>query len=82
MLDSSTLKYKVFVDPRYQTEEDFGGGFSGTINLGTAKDKKKYLVKHFEMTDASNEYVASRLANIMGIPVAKAYLLTPDKRLP
>ncbi len=29
MLDSSTLKYKGFADLRYQTEDDFDGGFSG-----------------------------------------------------
>ena len=61
--------------------EDFAGGFSGVLYLATDPDGKKYLVKHHEMTDASNEFVASRLANKMGLLVAKAYLLVPNEKL-
>ena len=81
MLDSSTWKFKTFMDSRFYSDEDFEGSFSGILYVGTTPDKTKYLVKHHEMTDASNEYVAARLAEIMELPVVKAYLLKPDKRL-
>ncbi len=81
LLDSKTLKYKPYRDSRYDTVEDFEGGFSGELLLATALNGKKYLIKHSDMAFASNEYVASKLATKMGLSVAKTYLLTPDKRL-
>ena len=81
LLDSKKWKYKPYRDPRYDTVEDFAGGFSGDMFLATAKDGKKYLIKHGNMSFAANEFVASNLADKMGLPVAKAYLLKPDKRL-
>ncbi len=81
MLDSSTWNLKTYVDPRYFSVKDFEGGFSGVLYLATTPEGKKYLVKHHEMTDASNEFVASRLANKMGFLVAKAYLLAPNEKL-
>lgn len=81
MLDSRTLEYKPYRDSRYDIVEDFEGGFSGELLLATAPDGKKYLIKHSDMSFASNEFVAAKLASKMKLPVAKAYLLTPDRRL-
>lgn len=81
LLDSSTLTYKVFTDPRSIKDKEFEEGFSGTLFVATDKSGKKYLVKHQECTDAGNEYVASFIARKMGIPAAKAHILTPDDRL-
>lgn len=80
MIDSKTLKYKAFTDPRKRTVSDFEEGFSGPLLIGTDKAGKKYIVKHTEITDASNEFVACYLAEKMGIPAPKAYLLSPNKR--
>lgn len=58
MIDSSKLQYKKFKDPRLGTVEGFTEGFSGQLLLATTPDGKKYVVKHEEMTDAGNEFVA------------------------
>ena len=74
MIDSTKLKYKKFIDPRSKAVKGFTEGFSGELLLGTATNGNKYIIKHTEMTDAGNEFVASVVARKMGIPVAKAHL--------
>ncbi|WP_022779563.1 hypothetical protein [Butyrivibrio sp. AE3009] len=81
MIDSSKLKYKAFKDPRSETVEGFTEGFSGKLLLATAPDGKKYIVKHEEMTDAGNEFVACFIGKRMGVPVPEAHILLPDRRL-
>ena len=80
MIDSTKLKYKKFIDPRSKTVDGFTEGFSGELLLGTSPNGNRYIIKHTEVTDAGNEFVASFVARKMGIPVAKAHLLTPNKK--
>lgn len=81
MIDSSKLKYKKFKDPRHETVKGFTEGFSGQLLLATGSDGKKYIVKHEEMMDAGNEFVALFIGNKMGLAVPEAHILSPDKRL-
>lgn len=80
MIDSTKMKYEKYIDPRSKSVNGFTEGFSGELFLGTAPNGNRYIIKHTEVTDAGNEFVASFVARKMGIPVAKAHLLTPNKK--
>lgn len=45
MIDSSTLKYRKFRDPRRYIVEGFTDGESGSKYIGTDSDGNKYIVK-------------------------------------
>ena len=80
MLDSSLFTYENFLDDRVRSRPGFTVGSSGQLLLATGKaDGKKYLVKHIYPHNASNEYVACWLAEKLGVPVPRAWLLSPSK---
>lgn len=80
MIDSKTLTYEPFHDPRKDEDPEFEGGDSGALLLATDKSGKKYVVKHNDMMDAANEYICCWLAEKMGILAPKAHLLTPNEK--
>ena len=80
MIDSSEYEYESYRDNRVKNRPGFTVGMSGPLLLGTHKSTgKKYLVKHTYPHDAANEYVACWLAERMGAPAPKAYLLSPNR---
>ena len=61
-------------------------GFSGGLYLATAKDGSlpKLLIKHENSSSACNEFMYSRLAELLRIHAPKVYLFEvakPDKKL-
>ena len=80
MLDSSTLTFKPFIDPRMKSNPGFIEGLSGPLMLATDKTGCKYIVKHACLHNAANEFVASWLGYRLGAPVPHAYLLKPSKK--
>lgn len=53
---------------------------SGPLLMATHRTTgKRFLVKHTYPHNAANEYVACWLAEKLGVPAPKAYLLTPNK---
>jgi len=79
MLDSNTLTYAPFTDPRRSRNSAFDVGQSGRLLVGTENSGKKYIIKHCYPHNAANEYVACWLAKKLGVPAPDAYLLTPNK---
>lgn len=80
MLDSSEFKYEPYKDGRVVNRPGFTVGISGPLLMATHKTTgKKYIVKHTYPHNAANEYVACWLAERMGVPAPKAYLLSPNK---
>ena len=80
MLDSSDFRFEPYKDSRVVNRPGFAVGMSGPLLIATNKHTgKKYLVKHKFPHNAANEYVACRLAEWMGVPAPKAYLLSPNK---
>ena len=69
------------------TYEPFShNGFSGSLYLATAKDGSlpKLLIKHENPSSACNEFMYSRLAELLRIHTPKVYLFEvakKDKRL-
>lgn len=80
MIDSTTLTYELFHDPREGSNPEFDEGCSGEKYIATDKSGKKYLVKHVNYTDAGNEFLGCWLAEKMGVLAPKAYLLTPNPK--
>ncbi len=78
MLDSSKLKYSPFTDNRTKKNRNFIGG-SGKLYLATDGDGRRYLVKHTYPHNAANEYTACWLAERLGVPAPKAWLLSPNR---
>ena len=78
MIDSATLTYAPFVDPRKKRNLDFKTGQSGKLLIGTDTNGKKYLIKHSYPHNAANEFVASWLAKKLDIPAPDAFLLSPS----
>ena len=80
MLDSSEFDFAPYRDNRVKNKPGFTVGMSGPILMATHKSTgKKFLVKHTNPHNAANEYVACWLAERMGAPAPKAYLLSPNK---
>ena len=80
MLDSSEFKYEPYIDGRTAGNPEFTVGVSGQLLIATHKTTgKKYIVKHTNPHNAANEYVACWLAERMGAPAPKAYLLSPNR---
>ena len=82
MLDSSTLTFKHFTDPRVKSNPGFIEGLSGPLMLATDKSCRKYIVKHACFHNAANELVASWLGYKIGAPTPHAYLLKPSEKFP
>ena len=82
MLDSSTLTFKHFTDPRVKSNPGFIEGLSGPLMLATDKSGRKYIVKHACFHNAANELVASWLGYKIGAPTPHAYLLKPSEMFP
>lgn len=82
MLDSSTLTFKHFTDPRVKSNPGFIEGLSGPLMLATDKSGRKYIVKHACFHNAANELVASWLGYKIGAPTPHAYLLNPSEKFP
>lgn len=79
MLNSSEFKYEPYEDSRVKNRPGFTVGMSGPLLIATHKSTgKKYLVKHTYPHNAANEYVACWLAERIGAPAPKAYLLSPN----
>lgn len=80
MLDSSEFKYEPYKDGRVVNRPGFTVGMSGPLLMATHKATgKKFIVKHTCPHNAANEYVACWLAECMGVPAPKAYLLSPSR---
>ena len=80
MLDSSTLTFKHFFDPRVKSNPGFIEGLSGPLMVATSKAWKKYIVKSACFHNAANELVASWLGYKLGAPTPHAYLLKPSEK--
>ena len=76
MIDSTTLTYATFDDPRKKRNPDFKTGQSGELLIGTDANGKKYIIKHCYPHNAANEFVASWLAKKLDIPAPDAFLLS------
>ena len=70
----SDFSFSVFQDSRGQS------GMSGQLQLAKYKDGMSYLVKTGD-ADIANEYVAHRLAKLIGVPTSDAVLITDKKGL-
>ena len=73
MIDSATLTYAPFVDPRGKHNPDFTTGQSGKLLIGTDANGKKYLIKHCYPHNAANEFVGCWLAKKLDIPAPNAF---------
>ena len=82
MLDSSTLTFRHFTDPRVKSSPGFTEGLSGPLKLATDKSGRKYIVKHACFHNAANELVGSWLGYKIGAPTPHPYLLTPSELFP
>lgn len=80
MLDSSEFIFEPYNDKRVVNRPGFTVGRSGKLLLAVHKETgRKYLVKHTYPHNAANEYVACWLAERLGVPAPKAYLISPNK---
>lgn len=80
MLNSEEFRYEPYKDNRIQNRPGFTVGMSGPLLMATHKTAgKKYIVKHTCPHNAANEYVACWLAERMGVPAPKAYLLSSNR---
>lgn len=68
------FSFSVYQDSRGQA------GMSGQLQLAKYKDGISYLVKTGDV-DIANEYVAHRLAKLIGVPTSDAVLITDKKGL-
>ena len=79
MMNSSLFTYENYVDNRVITRSGFTVGTSGQLLLATDnEDGHKYLVKHEYPHNAANEYVACWMAEKLGVPAPRAWLLSPN----
>ena len=77
MLDSREFTFTAYQDNRTLQHEDFVTGLSGPLLLAVHnKTGEKYIVKHTYGHNAANEYVACWLADKIGVPAPKAFLLS------
>lgn len=83
MLDSSALKFTHYSDTRIFSKPGVTAGSSGPLMLASDTTGKKYIVKYTYCHNVANEFTACWLADKIGAPAPKAYLLKPDsKKLP
>lgn len=68
ILDGKTLKRIPFSDSRGES------GMSGKLHIAEAADGTKYLVKS-NPVDVANEFVAHKLAKLIGVPTSNAVLI-------
>ena len=80
MLDSSALKFTHYSDTRTFSKPGFTSGSSGPLMLASDTTGKKYIVKYTYCHNAANEFTACWLADKIGAPAPKAYLLKPDSK--
>ena len=95
MIDSATLSFKPFTDPRSETNQGFSEGLSGPLLIATAKCNsqvtiskynsfcnmgRKYIIKFSYHHNAANELVGCWLGYMLGAPTPHAYLLKPSKK--
>ena len=77
MLDSNRFKFTEYEDSRVKERPGFTVGFSGALLLSTDKQTGKlYIIKHTYAHNAANEYVASWLAEKIGVPTPHAELIS------
>lgn len=77
MLDSREFTFTAYQDSRTQQHEGFVTGLSGPLLLAVHnKTGEKYIVKHTYGHNAANEYVACWLADKIGVPAPKVFLLS------
>ena len=74
MIDGNDLAFTPYKDSRGNS------GSSGQLSIGTAKTGKKYLVKSLP-ADVVTEFVAHRLATIIGVPTSDAVLIRNGKNV-
>ena len=74
ILDGKTLKKTVFKDSRGES------GFSGKLYIAEAADGTKYLLKS-QPADVANEFVAHRLAKLIGVPTSDAVLIKEGNKI-
>lgn len=80
MLGSSEFKFEPYKDGRVVNRPGFTVGMSGPLLMATHKATgKRFIVKHTCPHNAANEYAACWLAERMGVPAPKAYLLSPNR---
>jgi len=72
ILDGKRLNKLPFSDPRGES------GMSGKLHLAEAADGTKYLVKS-NLVDVANEFVAHKLAKMIGVPTSDAVLIKTDR---
>ena len=82
MIDSATLTYAPFVDPRGKHNPDFTTGQSGKLLIGTDANGKKYLIKHCYPHNAANEFVGCWLAKKTGYSRSQCIFALPKQGLP
>ncbi len=80
MLDSSALKFSHYTDNRTYASSGFTEGLSGPLMLASDKAGQKYIVKHTFCHNPANEFTACWLADKIGAPTPRAYLLKPDSK--
>ena len=80
VLNSEEFTYNLYRDNRIQNRPGFTVGMSGPLLMATHKSTgNKFLVKHTYPHNAANEYTACWLAERIGAPTPKAYLLSPNR---
>lgn len=80
MLNSSDFTFESYQDERVINRPGFTVGMSGSLLMARQKStRQKFLVKHTYPHNAANEYVACWLAERIGAPAPKAYLLSPNR---
>lgn len=79
MLDSSLFSYRFYADDHVINGTDLFVDTSGRLLIAADKESgKKYLVRHTYPHNAANAYVACWLAEKLGVPAPKAWLLSPN----
>ena len=79
MLDSSLFSYRFYADDRVITGTDFFIDTSGQLLVAADnKNGNKYLVEHTYPHRIVNAYAACWLAEKLGVPAPKAWLLSPN----
>ncbi len=75
------MEERILNTENYAYEPFSHGGFSGSLYLATAKDGSlpKLLVKHENPSSACNEFMYSRLAELLRIHAPKVYLFEVAK---
>ena len=79
VLDSSLFSYRFYADDRVINGTDLFIDTSGQLLVAADnKNGNKYLVEHTYPHRAANAYAACWLAEKLGVPAPKAWLLSPN----